>query len=271
MRKVRIAIAVGVVIVSAGIGAAQEPAAQTAASTSTGNTKKQLRTPDPDKWWFEVAPYLWTAAIKTEAEIGDVEAETDMDFGDLLDVLDAAIMLHAEAHHGDWGIFADVMYSKLSDDENIGPQNGGEIDVEIEQTFVELGGMYRFGGDKASFDALFGARGIFTSTDIDITGANGGDADFDENQVFVGPLVGGRFMYNFTPRWFTSLRIDGSGFGIDDHWTANGTALFGYRFTNLFTLAFGYRYMIIDFEDGDLDVTQTMQGPVLGFGFRFGG
>lgn len=246
-------------------------AAQDIPSASTTNTKKQLRTPDPDKWWFEVAPYLWATALKTEVEIGDVSAETEMDFGDILDVLDGAIMLHAEAHKGNWGIFVDLFYSKISDDEDIGPMDGGEIEVEMKETIAELGGFYRFGENKFAFDVLFGGRALFISTDIEIDGASSGSADEDSDQNYFGPLVGGRMMYHFTPRWFTSLRADASGFGLDDHWTWNATGLFGYRFTNLFSLAFGYRYMYLDFEDDDLEIEQTLHGPIIGFGFRFGG
>lgn len=269
MHKGWIALGMCLVTVAAGVAAAQEPAGQTAVAASASDTKKQLRTPNPDEWWFEVAPYLWASAIKTEADIGDVSAETDMDFGDVLDVLDGAIMLHAEAHRNQWGIFMDLMYSKISDDEDIGPQGGGEIEVEMKETIAELGGSYRFGQKKLTFDVLFGARALFLSTDIEITGASGGDADEDSNLNYFGPLVGGRLMYHFTPRWYTSLRIDGSGFTLDDHWTANGIAFVGYRFTNLFSMALGYRYMILDFEDDDLEVEQTLQGPVIGFGFTF--
>lgn len=249
---------------------AQEPASQTAASTSSEG-RRELRAPDPDKWWFEVSPYLWGSAIKTEADIGDVSAETEMDFSDVFDMLDGAIMLHGEAHKDRWGIFTDVMWSRISDDEDIGPQNAGEIEVEMEESFVELGGMYRFGPQNFSFEALFGARAAFLSTDIDITGGNGGDADVDNNQTLVGPLVGGRLIYRFNSRWFTSLRADVSGFEIEDHWIWNATGLVGYRFTELFSMALGYRYMVLDFEDGNLEVEQTLHGPVIGFGFRFGG
>lgn len=266
MRFSNVAALCGAALLMAGVATAQD-----VPTASTTNTKKQLRTPDPDKWWFEIAPYIWGTAMKTEADIDDVSAETDMDFGDILDILDGAIMLHAEAHKGNWGIFVDVFYSKISDDEDIGPMDAGEIEVEIKETIAELGGFYRFGKDKFAFDVLFGGRAFFLDTDIEITGASGGDADHDDNQNYFGPLVGGRMMYHFTPRWFASLRADASGFGIDDHWSWNATGLFGYRFTNLFSLALGYRYMYFDFEDGDLEVEQTLHGPVIGFGFRFGG
>lgn len=255
-------------MIAAPMTLAQEPVGQTPVS-STASTRKQLRAPDPDKWWFEVTPYLWASAIKTEAEIGDVCAETEMDFGDVLDVLDGAIMLHAEAHKDRWGVFTDLMYSKISDDEDIGPMDAGEIEVEMKETFAELGGMYRFGPQNFSFEALFGVRAAFISTEIEITGGNGGNADEDSDQTFVGPMVGGRLIYRFNPRWFASLRADVSGFDIDQHWIWNATGLVGYRFTEIFSLAVGYRYMVLDFEDDDLKLEQTLHGPVIGFGFRF--
>jgi len=268
MRRMSFALVACVMGFNTGAVLAQEPA-PAAVPTASTNTRKELRAPDPDTWWFEVAPYLWASAIKTEASVGNVDAETEMDFGDVLDVLDGAIMLHAEAHRNQWGVFMDLFYSKISDDEDIGPMDGGEIEVEMKETIAELGGLYRFGEGNLTFDVLFGARALFLSTDIEITGASGGDADSDSNQNYFGPLVGGRLIYHFNPRWFTSLRIDGSGFTLDDHWTANGSAFVGYRFTSLFSMALGYRYMILDFEDDDLEIEQTLQGPVIGFGFTF--
>ncbi len=233
------------------------------------NTTQQLTAPNPDKWWFEIDPYLWMTALKTEADIGPVDAESDLDFGDILDHLQGALMLHAEAHKGHWGIFGDVMWAKIEAEDDIGPNNGGEIEVEVGQTFLELGGLYTFGSNKATFDVLFGARAAFINTDIEIIGAAGGDASRDGDTSWVEPMIGGRFRYAFTPKWFISTRADVSGFGLGSEITWNANAFVGYRFTKMFSMALGYRYMFIDYEDGDLDMKMTMQGPVLGFGFRF--
>ena len=122
---------------------------------------------------------------------------------------------------------------------------------------------------KAKFDVLFGGRALFLSNDVEITGAGGGDASADEDFSHIGPLIGGRLRYNFTSRWFASARGDASGFGLDDATTWSATGLVGYRFTELFSLALGYRYMEIDMEESDLDLELTYQGPLVGFGFTF--
>lgn len=230
---------------------------------------RELSLPDPDRWWFEIAPYLWGIALEAEAEIGSVDAEADADFGDILENLNMALMLHGEAHKGPWTIFGDVFYAGLENEDDIGPQGGGEIEIEVDQTILELGGGYGFGQKKAKFDVLFGGRALFLSNDVEITGAAGGDASADESMSHFGPLLGGRLRYNFTSRWFTSVRGDASGFGIDDAMTWNATGLVGYRFTELFSLAVGYRYMDIEIEEGNLDLELTYQGPLVGFGFTF--
>ena len=49
----------------------------------------------------------------------------------------------------------------------------------------------------------------------------------------------------------------------------NVTGLVGYRFTKMFSMAAGYRYMDIELEDSNLDLELAFQGPIIGVGFRF--
>jgi hypothetical protein len=228
---------------------------------------RELASPDPDRWWYEVAPYLWATAIHTEAGIGPIDAEADYDFNDILENLNGALMLHGEAHRNHWSIFGDAMYANIESEDDVG--TAGEIDLDVRQTVLELGGAYTFGEKKAKFDVLFGARGLYINYDIDITGTAGGAASSDSHSLHAGPLVGGRFRYDFTSRWWAGVRGDASGFGIDDATTWSATGLVGYRFTELFSMAFGYRYLAVDIEDGNLDLELDYQGPLVGFGFTF--
>ncbi len=229
---------------------------------------RELSAPDPDRWWFEVAPYVWATSMKTDAEIGPVEAESEFDFGDIFQNLSGALMLHGEAHKGPWTIFGDVNYAHLESDRSFGPMNGSEIDVEVKQTILEIGGGYGFGKEKLRFDVLFGGRGLFLNADVDITAGQGG-ASVDQESCFFGPLVGGRLTYHFTSRWWASLRGDASGFGLDDAWIYSATGLVGYRFTEMISMAFGYKYMQSNTDSGNLDLDLKYHGPIVGVGFRF--
>ncbi len=239
---------------------------------SDSATERQLSLSEPDGWWFEVQPYLWLSAVGAEVDAGPLEAEVDAEFKDLLEVLDKAIMLHAEAHHGPWGIFADVMWTRLDKDENIGAT--GEIDVKLDQAFIELGGFYRFTKQfnerKLTFDPLLGTRIGIVGTDVDISDGGGTTVSADRTESWAEPLIGGRVQFHFGPKFSTGLRADVSGFGVGSELTWNINAETRYRINEWFSMTFGYRYMNIDFEtENDVEIESTMNGPVLGFLFTF--
>ena len=138
--------------------------------SSQGAPRKELTMPDQDKWWFEVAPYLWMTAIDLDVDAGPVSADASMSFGDVLDDLQGALMIHAEAHKGPWGIFADLLWAKLDVKDNIGPMGGGTIDADMGMVFLEVGGLYRFGNSRFSVEPLVGMRAMFASGRVKSTG-----------------------------------------------------------------------------------------------------
>lgn len=241
-------------------------------SVSAAEPGSQLTVREPDGWWFEVQPYIWMSALGTEVDTGTVQAEADAEFSDLVDVLDKAIMLHAEAHNGPWGIFGDVFWTRLEKDENFGAT--GTLDVTLDMAIIEVGGYRRFYKQftkrSLTFDAMLGARvGIF-GTDVTIDNGAGASASSDETEVWAEPMIGGKVRVNMTPKFSTGIRADVSGFGIGSELTYNVNSEFRYRFSDFFALTFGYRYMSIDYEtDNNVDIEVTMNGPVIGFLFTF--
>lgn len=263
MRRMVVGCLAGLSLMCGAMAHAQDPVAE------SESTRKQLSVPDPDRWWFEITPYLWLSAVGTDAEIGPVSAEADASFSDILDDLSGALMLHAEAHKGPWGMFGDIMWVRIEKDESIGPMGGGNLDVEIGTLFLEVGGLYRFGTDRFSFEPLFGMRAAFVNTEVTITGGAGGDAGIDSDTSWAEPMIGARLAYRFSEKWSWGLRGDVSGFGVGSEITWNVNTGIRYQINDLFGMWFAYRYMFIDYEDGMADIEITMNGPLLGFTFTF--
>jgi hypothetical protein len=53
-----------------------------------------------DAWQFQVTPYLFGAALSGTTGIGNVTADVDLSFGDILDNLDSGFMAMLEARKG---------------------------------------------------------------------------------------------------------------------------------------------------------------------------
>jgi len=252
----------------AGASAGQDAPSEAAATAV--DTSAELSTPSPDDWRFEVKPYLWLTAVGVDAEIGPVSAEADMEFKDLLDHLDAGLMLHGEAYKGPWGMFGDIMWTRLSADEDgFGPAGGGDFDFTMNMTLLEAGGMYRFQKNRFSFEPLFGLRAMFINSDVEISGASGGSVDRDGSTEWAEPMIGMRVGAQITKKFTSSLRADVSGFGVGSEITYNINSEFRYHFNDRYAMTFGYRYLYIDYEDGNAEIELTMNGPVLGFAFSF--
>jgi len=81
----------------------------------------------------------------------------DTEFSDLVDTLDTSLQLHFEGVGERWGLFADVTYIELSDSVE-GELGFGRLDVELEETTIEGGLIWRPGGGAAGLDVLIGAR-----------------------------------------------------------------------------------------------------------------
>ena len=194
---------------------------------------------------------------------------------DLLDKSDAAGMIRIEAARGQWGVSLDYVFQSVSESVFLpSPPLPVSLDiaVDLDTSFVELGGFYRPSGNDSGVNYLFGIRNINVDQTLLVTPGGGGPTErFDSNSSFSDVYLGARYLHSFNEKWDVTLRGDLS-FG-DSEGTINLIASVGYRFNNTFALNLGYRHLQIEFEDDDSGVSETtdieMSGPLLGFVFRF--
>lgn len=234
-----------------------------------GGTGRQLAVRHSADWTFQVQPYLWLTAVNLDTQVGPVSGEADASIGDVLENLDGALMVHGEAHKGRWGVFSDFFWARLSATQNRGPGGGGNVSVSLDEVFLELAGTYDLGNEKLAFEPLFGLRLTYIDTKINITAAPGGSASSNSDSTWVDPMLGARMRYFFTDRWSWGMRGDAAGFGVGSEITLNASTDVRYRFSELFSLTLGYRYMYMEYEDGPVEVDMAMHGPGLGFLFSF--
>ena len=125
--------------------------------------------------------------------------------------------------------------------------------------------------------ALNGPRGRFTREvdfgGIEVAGLTtaGIDADFDDNEWWIDPFLGVRMRGDVTERISLTLMGDVGGFGIgsaaDLSWQATG--VLGWQFAEQWTVVAGYRARGVDRDQGNLAIDLVMQGPVMGFVWRW--
>jgi hypothetical protein len=222
-----------------------------------------------DGWKFDLAPfYLWALTLDGDVGIGPIEQSLAVDFGDIWDNLEAVVTGHFEARKGGWGGIIDVSYLNLAPEKTL--SNGVTVGADLKVTMVELDGFYSIVRDAHVFDILAGFRYSGQDTGIDITppGLSGSvDADWWD------PIVGGRWIWGFTPKWQLSARGDIGGFGVGCDFTWNASALVLWQPWKHVALAAGYRALDQDYEDGEgrdhYAWDATMHGPIAGINFRW--
>jgi hypothetical protein len=218
---------------------------------------------------IQMAVYSWMPGIKNSVESNGDEATSDVPFSKIFDALDFANFAHLEIQKGKWGIFSELDFVKLSENGEFRTPRRGlpfktNADFAIKQTMVELGGIRSFDGERVGFDALAGARYFRMDSKVHV-GPFGSDVTKD----WVDPLIGGRLRFQLSDRWQAALRADLAGFGVGSELTTNIVATIGYKLSERNSLAFGYRYMDIDYEKDDVEVGMTTSGPIIGMVFRF--
>ncbi len=219
------------------------------------------------QWTFELAPYLWMAGVRSRSSLGPFDIDADVDFTDLVSMMDMGGMLRFEAMNGRWGLFFDGLYMSLSEDGTVELDKirfGLRADVRSRVMLLKLGGFYRFGEPDLAFDAILGGQYVYTRLDLDV----GPFGTSRSNSVW-DPIVGGRLLAALSENWRLSLKGTIGGFGVGTDLTWDATAMLRYRLSQRTTLGFGYRYLKIEQDAGLLDMDVAFHGPIVGISFRF--
>jgi hypothetical protein len=212
---------------------------------------------------FLLGIYAWGAGIEGDVAIAGIDAEVDVGFSEIVDLLDGGIMLHFEGSTGRWSGITDIFFVDLGQD-LVRPT--GVMDYE--QWIVDGAGGYEVAEDV---ELLVGLRYVSIDGELRITDPVELNPGIDRS--WLDPYVGARWMPRFGERWGASFRADIGGFGVDSDLTWQLRAMAMYDFSERWSLGFGLRFLDYDFEEG-VDLTRfaydtMMAGAEIGIGFRF--
>ena len=229
-----------------------------------------------DGWKFSGAVYLWMANIDGKQTVQGQEADLDVGFGDILDVLEFAAEGHVEGMKDNlWGFFVDATYLKLGPKAEKGPL---KLDVDYNYWLWEVGGIYRAntwntGNGQAALDLLLGGR--YTSMDAKIDFKTPPAPSIDGDESWTDLFAGARWQTPISTNWTMSLRGDVGGFGISgsSDLALHGAVVFDWNFRPNWDLVAGYRALYQDYESGSgankFAYDATTHGPLLGVAYRF--
>jgi len=160
-------------------------------------------------------------------------------------------------------------------------REGSGIDSEL--GVLDYGAKYRiFGAIAADTPAYKGkkrpnmlevyaaGRTLWLDNSVTLTAPfSRREATLSSSHAFTSPILGGRFMVDFTPEIFMLVDANGGGFGVDSvDFTGSVAGLVGYRFMDLdipLSIQAGYKALRYDVDKGGPTQTSaTLNGPFLG-------
>jgi hypothetical protein len=235
-----------------------------------------------DEWQFQVTPYLWALSIDGNVTVRGFNSSQSVTFSDILSDLNFALMVEGEARKDRIGVYANVIYSDLSDTDNTGSIR---IRSNAETVWAGAGAYYRLGpwpllpdagpsGPVVVVDPYAGARYTYLNAEIKI---RDGGPQVEQDKNWVDPVVGLRTIWLLTPKWSVTALGDIGGFSVGSNFSWQAAGMVGYRFglfgdDNARFLA-GYRALYQDYKSGngrnEFKWDVTVHGPMLALAIDF--
>jgi hypothetical protein len=243
-------------------------------------------------WELAITPYAWATSLHGDVGLGRRTADVDVEFSDLVQDLNGALMLDVELRKGRFALMSDTVYANLEDDGSA-LDDRVKVKAKMNQLIQTLAGSYRAGKWQlaelggtvplaVAIDPYVGIRYTYLDTELD------GKLDLprlgvedsrtaEGDKQWVDPIVGLRTIWTLGDRLSLIAAGDIGGTSPDDQYSWGALGVVGYRF-GLFgernaNLLAGYKVLKQKFEDGDgrsaFECDVTMHGPVLGLTINF--
>ena len=230
---------------------------------------------DHGTWHYTVMPYAMFPNMRGDTGIRELPTvPVDQDPGDIFDKLQMGAMLFLEARNDQWAFSSDVLYMDLGSD----IEAGGQLlqidgDVDLSQIGWELAAMRRVNdyfevGLAVTFNQIDVDVDFTVTTPLGSTDHAGG---LEEN--WIDPAIVARVTAPINDKWFFTARGNIGGFGVGSDLAWQLQADVGYRPSDSWYFAFGYRIIDFDYDDGSgadrFVYDMQLFGPVLKLGFTF--
>ena len=217
-----------------------------------------------------VAPYLWLPTITVDLADGEGDGGTggggENFFPDVLDELDGAFLGYAEVQGDHWGGFVNFLFLGLESDE--------EFDIaltssDLDATIIDAAAVYSFDPERfQGFEIYGGLRyvDIDYAVGLDFTNPAFQTRTVNFDDSYSDFLFGGRYRGRFADRWGWAVEADGSTGDTEGTFSVGGRLLYH---MDKGAWVFGWRYLDGEIETDRNALDVTLNGPVIGYAFRF--
>ena len=217
-------------------------------------------------WHWKANLYGWAESLDGNVTLRGRYVPVDIDFDDILENLDFAIMGSAQVNYGRWGFIADMSYAELSGS-SYTPRS--VINTDLKQLIGNFAVAYEIvTGESRRLDVYAGVRVNSLDLDAEFVGRLV-VARVSDSETWVDPIIGARFQQELSERFFLRLAGDIGGFDVASEFTWQAMGIFGWRMTEHSSLLLGYRGIGTDYSKGSFGYDVVTHGVVLGFEVGF--
>lgn len=222
-------------------------------------------------WQHTFIVYGIGVGIEGTVGAGPVEGDIDVSFSDVLDNLEFGAMAGYRGDNGRFGVMADLIYMDLENDKTrstlLGPVTAT---VGVDQLIAELDGSIAI---TDRLDAYAGLRYWDVDAEVTVSGPLGNSFGREPGEDWVDVLYGLRYALPIGEKWTFVVRGDVAPLGTGSDFSWHSTAFANWQFGEHASLLVGFRWMDVDYDDGEgadrflMDVSQG--GPALGISWTF--
>jgi hypothetical protein len=245
---------------------ASDPVVPVAAPSASALTTSAVAPPSAaseSDWHFAISPYLWVPWV-----YGSVGAN-----GFNFHYYASPDELFSHFRFGLLGLFdtrykrivmpLDMIWLRLGDDRALPLSPTGTVaNVKLDMFILTPKIGYRVIDTKMiKIDALAGIRYWHVGQNLQFTTNT---LNFSASQNWVDPLVGGRITGNLSEKASVVVAGDVGGWGTGSQLDYSVGAFLGYRIKPAIALQAGYRYMSVDYTNGDRLLNLNISGPIIG-------
>jgi hypothetical protein len=222
------------------------------------------------QWDIHFSPYLWGSSLSGSVATvpGIPETEIDASFSDILDNLDFGLMGALTARKGQYGLFGDLMYIKLSADAPTPGPGYDSASAEVTNLVLTFGGDYLLSKTNSTeIRAAAGIRYWNIETELGFSGGVAPDISVSGSDDWVDGLGGLIWQTDLNGDTFlTGWAFAGAG-GAE--FMSDLFAGVGYRISERTALVGGYRYLSVDRRNGDFIYDVEQAGLMIGMNIGF--
>jgi hypothetical protein len=211
-------------------------------------------------WDWKVAPYLWATGIDGEVALGASAHDVDVNFGDILDVLAGAALVHVEGSNGANGVFGDLVWMSV-EPEPEPAAFGGETSANLDTLIAELGYVRQL--ERVGLE--LGVR--YWDLELELDPALLPPVKGDD--TWVDGFIGIRRNSDVGDKWTSTTSLDIGAGGSDFTWAFD--LVYALEFDSGNRFAIGLKLLDIDYENGSgaslFRQDLTFAGATIGYVF----